>query len=36
MVKCEKLNELLSSKKVKPADTVDPEILGFLPTDICE
>jgi hypothetical protein len=34
MKKCEKISVLLSSKQVKSTDQIDPEVLGFLPTDI--
>jgi hypothetical protein len=34
MKKCEKVSELITSKQVKSTDQIDPEVLGFLPTDI--
>jgi hypothetical protein len=36
MHKCERVAQLISSKQVKPADKVDPDVLGFLPVDISE
>jgi hypothetical protein len=36
MHKCERVAQLISSKQVKPADKVDPAVLGFLPVDISE
>jgi hypothetical protein len=36
MSKCDRLSHLISNKEVKPKDNVNPDVLGFLPTDIPE